>query len=232
MVLNHISNVLRQAKITFTSSSEMFRHNLDLLKHLLDKTTASDVNLHPQFTTESFWRKPDKAPVTYIGIYESDLLTMGIFILSPHMKLPLHDHPEMYGLIKVLTGKIKVTSFSMNEDPNMVYASDPPITFTAEKHPDDILDTASQTCILDPKKRNIHEIESVDGPAAFLDILSPPYCSQENSNNSRKCTYFKVLEHLSGKLCRLREMRPPNWYWNDVYLYEGPQIVHQKSFVQ
>ncbi|KAI4460532.1 hypothetical protein MML48_5g00004063 [Holotrichia oblita] len=157
MVLNHISTVLRQARLTFTSSSEAFRSNLEILKHLLDKTTATDVNLHPQFMTESLWMKPDKAPVTYIGIYENDLLTMGIFILSPDMKLPLHDHPQI-------------------EDPSVIYSNDPPLKFSAEKHPDEFMETISPTCILDPKQRNIHEIESVDGPAAFLDILSPPYC--------------------------------------------------------
>lgn len=232
MVLNHISSVLRQARVTFTCSSEIFRANLDILKHLLDKTTSSDVNLHPQFMTESLWLKPDKAPVTYIGIFENELLTMGIFILSPDMKLPLHDHPGMYGLIKVLSGKIKVSSYTMTEEPTDVYSNLPPIQFSAERHPDELMDAQSPTCILDPKQRNIHEIESVDGPAAFLDILSPPYCSRENPHDSRKCTYFKVLERLSGKSYQLKEINPPNWYWNDTYMYEGPKLVQQrKSFV-
>lgn len=175
--------------------------------------------------------KPDKAPVTYIGIYENELLTMGIFILSPDMKLPLHDHPQMYGLIKVLFGKIKVTSFTVSDDPSSIYSNDPPLNFKAEKHPDEFMETVTTTCVLDPKQRNIHEIESVEGPAAFLDILSPPYCSRENPNNTRKCTYFKVLEHLGGNVFRLNEINPPNWYWNDTYLYEGPQVVQQKSLV-
>ena len=33
----------------------------------------------------------------------------------------------------------------------------------------------STCCILSPDKSNIHKIESVEGPAAFLDILAPPY---------------------------------------------------------
>ena len=33
----------------------------------------------------------------------------------------------------------------------------------------------STCCILSPDKSNIHKIESVGGPAAFLDILAPPY---------------------------------------------------------
>ena len=33
----------------------------------------------------------------------------------------------------------------------------------------------STCCILSPSQSNIHKIESVGGPAAFLDILAPPY---------------------------------------------------------
>lgn len=225
MVLNHISSVLRQAKITFTSAPEVFRTNLDILKHLLDKTTAADVNLHPQFMSKSLWMQPDKAPVTYIGIFENELVSMGIFILRPGMKLPLHDHPQMYGLIKVLSGKIKVTSFSIGEDAAL-YAKTSPLGFPAEKHPEEVMGTDAPSCMLDPKMRNIHEIESIGGPAAFLDVLSPPYCTWESANNTRKCTYFKVCEHLSGKLYRLCEISPPQWYWNDTHLYEGPELIH------
>ena len=33
----------------------------------------------------------------------------------------------------------------------------------------------SGCCLLSPAESNIHKIESVGGPAAFLDILAPPY---------------------------------------------------------
>ena len=100
--MNQINAVFRQAVVTFTCNREVFQQNLDLLKNLLNKIGARDVNLNPRFMGEQLWNSPGKAPVTYIDIVENNVLTMGVFVLKPGMRLPLHDHPQMYGLIKVL----------------------------------------------------------------------------------------------------------------------------------
>ncbi|CAH1996633.1 unnamed protein product [Acanthoscelides obtectus] len=201
----HINNVLKQAILTFTSKSELFAPNLNALSNLLEKITAEDVNLQPQFATESLWSRPGKAPVTCIDIYEDENLTMGIFILKPGGNLPLHNHPEMYGLIKVISGKVKITSYSLNtpktlEVDRRSFMDDHPTKLfsrknivTAELVSSEILDTSSKPCMLEPNEKNLHEIESVDGPAAFLDILAPPYGTMIPNNGPRLCSYFAVL---------------------------------------
>ncbi|VEN44307.1 unnamed protein product [Callosobruchus maculatus] len=233
---SHINSVLKQAILTFTSKPELFTPNLNALAALLDKTTAEDVNLQPQFSTESLWSRPGKAPVTCIDIYEDQNITMGIFILKPGGHLPLHNHPEMYGLIKVISGKVRITSYSLNtpktlEVDRRSFKDDPPpaLVFsrkkilTAELVSSEIVDTSSKPCMLEPNDKNLHEIESVDGPAAFLDILAPPYSTLIPNNGPRLCSYFAVLSQVSPNVFKLQEIKSPSWYWNDMFPYTGPE---------
>nr|CAI5837332.1 unnamed protein product [Callosobruchus analis] len=231
----HINNVLKQAIITFTSKPELFGSNLTALAALLDKTTAEDVNLQPQFSSESYWSRPGKAPLTCIHIYEDQNITMNIFILKPAGHLPLHNHPEMYGLIKVISGKVRITSYSLNtlktQKIDRSLKEDPPPSLasssrevTAELFSSEIVDTSSKPCMLEPNNKNLHEIESVDGPAAFLDILAPPYSTPTPNNGPRLCSYFAVLNQLSPNIFKLQEIKSPSWYWNDMFPYTGPEL--------
>lgn len=226
---NQISAVLTQALSTFRNTSkEVIAQNIEVLKNLLDKTMASDVDLPAKFLTDSIWQKRQKAPVTYIDIYEDDLVSMGIFILKPGMKLPLHDHPAMYGLIKVIAGRLKISSFSIQTELNKNSDKMYPDELLVEKHPDIIADPSSQTCVLEPESKNLHEIESMEEPAAFLDILSPPYETPMPQFGPRKCTYFKIIKQLSPKLFNVSEIPTPTWFWNDVSPYTGPELFKQK----
>ncbi|XP_018579935.1 2-aminoethanethiol dioxygenase [Anoplophora glabripennis] len=235
---NHINNVLKQAITTFTCKPEVFSLNLHSLISLLDKTTAEDVNFPFEFTKERVWKQPRKAPVTCIDIFENSHVTMGIFILKPGGRLPLHNHPEMYGLIKVIAGKVKITSYSLNTERTLEIdrrsfkgESAPPISFghkqllTAELSSSEIVDTTSTTCMLEPNRKNLHEIESIDGPAAFLDILAPPYGTIIPNVGPRLCSYYAVLSQISSNIFRLQEIRSPSWYWTDAFPYSGPELV-------
>ncbi|KAK4875194.1 hypothetical protein RN001_011616 [Aquatica leii] len=214
--------------LTFTCKKEIFHQNLEILRAILDKITADDVDLHPQFMRDSLWNRPNKAPVTYIDIFEDRNVSMGIFILKPGMRLPLHDHPEMYGLIKVLTGTVKITNFSLRKDyahEHYSHSINAPSHITVERNADLIVDNSSEPCILDPLVGNLHEIESVEGPAAFLDVLAPPYETEIIGNGQRKCTYYKILKEIAPRIFKLEEINAPSWFWNDTYPYTGPQIL-------
>ena len=51
-------------------------------------------------------------PVTYIGIYEDRDISVGIFIIRRGCRIPLHNHPGMYGVIKVVHGKVDVATYT------------------------------------------------------------------------------------------------------------------------
>ncbi|XP_071528075.1 regucalcin-like isoform X2 [Panulirus ornatus] len=50
-------------------------------------------------------------------IYEDNDVTICIFILKRGVRLPLHDHPGMYGLLKVVHGCVSVQSYSLIGNP-------------------------------------------------------------------------------------------------------------------
>lgn len=234
---SQIQKVLRQALITFTSKPDVFSTNLQILSNILDKLTAEDVKLDMvKFATREGVSEPTPAPVTYIHIYEDSTVTMGIFILRQNKKLPLHNHPKMHGLIKVLAGKVRITSYSLNTPKTLEVDSQSwkntqhhsPLRFapkriiTAELTGDDIVGGTSKPCLLEPNIKNIHEIYSSDGPAAFLDILAPPYMTEIENSELRHCSYYSILGSVMPTIFHLQEIRNPSWYWTDTAPYLGP----------
>ncbi|KAF7272719.1 2-aminoethanethiol dioxygenase [Rhynchophorus ferrugineus] len=234
---SHILNVLKQALITFStkkSKPDTFTSNLQALIELLDKTTAEHVNFPTHFLNPDTWTHAGKAPVSCIGIFEDDQVSMGIFILKPNGKLPLHNHPQMHGLIKVIAGQVKIVSYSLNtektkevdqkgiqdDDSVCIRHRQKHGIVTAELTGVTIANSSSPTCTLEPDFKNLHEIQSLDGPAAFLDILAPPY----DYPIARHCSYYARLSQVAPSIFRLQEIRSPSWYWTDSYPYTGPDL--------
>lgn len=91
----------------------------------------------------------------------------------------------------------------------------------ASKLPDCILtEFDKQTLSLQPEKGNIHSITALDGPAAFIDFLAPPY-----TNSERQCHYFQVesSDHVND-VHTLKEVNCPSWYWCSHAPYLGPMV--------
>jgi cysteamine dioxygenase len=216
----------------------VFDENFEKLKALADQLTAADVKLNIDNLQAA---KPVRyeSPVTYISVYEDALVTVSIFIVKSGEKLPLHDHPHMYGILKVIAGTVKIQSYTAVS--NNAFAESPSSvgrlfcqtsksrTQRAIKMPEVLVNANDGACFLTPSERNLHEIQSVDGPAAFLDILSPPYVEI----GERSCHYFKeengdVPGPVSSET-RLIHIPSPPEYWNDVATYEGPTIRYLAS---
>lgn len=98
---------------------------------------------------------------------------------------------------------------------------------------------SSGPCLLTPVRNNLHQIHAVDGPAAFLDILAPPY----NPDDGRDCHYYKVLQcaletgsdakgHQEGEQGEkekeeevwLLEVPQPEDFWCGGEAYPGPEV--------
>jgi len=162
----------------------------------------------------------DKAPVTYISVHEDCDFSISIFIIHGHSRIPLHNHPDMHGLLQVVHGSLEVSCY--NKIPLSELTSDDlPEALRNKQHlvekgyivPAETImlraptDKNSGPLLLEPDKDNYHEIWNAgDKPAVFLDILAPPYTNQEESEDTntdqpsnkeqRHCDFYKIARPM------------------------------------
>lgn len=220
-----IEILAKQAMKTF-GETRLCQKSLDKLWNLMNKITAEDVVLDKNIL-DYVSRQP--APMCVMDIFENKDITIAIFILKHGVTMPMHDHPGMHGLLKVISGVVELNSYSLRTKSDHVIKLNEEIA--AVKHRSIALHSNSPACILTPSEKNLHEISCVEGPAAFLDILSPPYDVDEFGKGPRPCTFFKVVNF---KLCTesadvVEEVQlsvtesPPDFYSSSLK-YTGPEL--------
>lgn len=254
-----IEKVFQLAVATFSKkiNSESAKRNLDILIAQTNQLTGADVGLDlcsvlnsgsPKNTSDSHepsdkYTQGPKAPVTYIPVSENRDVSIGIFVIREGQGIPLHDHPHMHGIIKCLKGTLKITSFTKKEDqrgtvpdrikrsPHFVEKIRYGELFQAEQGEMTHLTAESNSCVLGPHKSNIHRVESVGGPAAFLDILAPPYNidppSYAEDKQERDCHYFRELSESNPENPNIKWLimsDPPASFFCDTEPYMGPRI--------
>ena len=166
----------------------------------MDLLSAADCGLHAGGPSAA-----PGSPVCYHHIHSDAELSIGIFVLPPGASLPLHDHPGMTVLSKLLFGSLDVTSF---DAPSAEAAASPPPLrpslfggLIGESSPERLLHCAapsrrvvsapSAPLRLEPTKGNIHAFVALEHTAIF-DVLTPPY----NEFEGRSCHYYEAVEEV------------------------------------
>ncbi|KAK7446623.1 hypothetical protein BaRGS_00040255 [Batillaria attramentaria] len=232
-----IQQLARLASRTFSrlnTSEGVQPDKISQLKSALGEITAADVNFDANFIKQrdSALASRARAPVTYIHLWEDDTFSMGIFVVKGGGRLPLHDHPGMFGLIKVIHGTLKIISLSevegvpVPDDVNMqVKRWQKPRLKSVTVDREGIVSSGDGCCQLTPSRGNFHEITAVSDVAAFVDILAPPY----NKSQDRDCHYYsEVLKNSASASARnvkwLIPVPQPLDFWCDTVDYTGPHI--------
>ena len=148
-------------------------------------------------------------------------MSFRIFILPPGVQIPLHDHPGMSVISRVLYGSVHIQAYDLVKKCTESSGKKHVAQLCVDK-----VATAPYTTELLPACGNLHElIGGDDVGCAVLDIITPPY----DSNGGRDCTYFRVLdsienaENTSEKLVVLESYEPLDF---DVVpeAYRGPEL--------
>lgn len=205
-----LARIFQQAVYTFNAANHLeLPRNLSVLKSLVDTFRYSDLELDRYFVSRQFFNQPDKAPCTYVGLYEDPTFSMSVFIMAENYTMPMHDHPNMHGLLKCIAGNLKIQSYSIDSEKEAplnvlerLYALNPDVRPPPRKYINCIrepaveVDENSPATLLTPDQRNIHQITAIGGPVAFFDILTPPYDTfiAARPHLKRKCTFLKVAD--------------------------------------
>ncbi|KAJ0080643.1 hypothetical protein Patl1_10501 [Pistacia atlantica] len=160
-------------------------------------------------------------------------LQIGIFCMPPSSIIPLHNHPGMTVLTKLLYGSVLVRSYDWLDLPELSDSTQGPLglkdarTARPAKLVRDCEMTAPcGTTVLYPTSGgNIHSFKALT-PCALFDALSPPYCSEDDRN----CSYFRLIPRrdLQGtaEVCWLEEIQLPENFVVRSGAYKGPTIRH------
>lgn len=107
---------------------------------------------------------------------------LGIFLIPKHHRIPLHDHPGMLVISKLLVGTLHVKSYSKG----------PP--GTAMRREGLLSGDKFAALITYPEEGNLHEFTALESCAIF-DVLLPPY----NPQDGRHCQYYVESREVSPK---------------------------------
>lgn len=230
-----IQKIARQARLTFRGAgggdAKGFAENVTQLRKLVSEIRAEDLKIRPRKSAQAPVSVPHNPPVTYMHICETDGFSMGVFLLKGGSSIPLHDHPGMHGMLKVLYGTVRISGFDKTEP--QAAANSGSVLRAVLRSSGEYSDS-SPPCLLSPHRDNLHQISAVDGPAAFLDILAPPY----DPDDGRDCHYYKLLPpqapaspeqttegaaEASGEVWLL-EIPQPDDFWCGGEPYPGPKV--------
>lgn len=158
-------------------------------------------------------------------------MSVSIFALRKGSALPLHDHPEMHGFLKCIHGSLEIKCFSKIWEKRIIpedgglpkcCAHDQKILMVGAQKEADILlqEGDGKVAVLQVNKNNVHEIRAVDGDAAFIDFLAPPY-----NNQDRDCHFFTVdnADHIND-FYTLKQIDTPSSYYCHSAPYRGPSL--------
>ncbi|WMV21475.1 hypothetical protein MTR67_014860 [Solanum verrucosum] len=218
-------------------------HDIQRLTSLLDSLEPKDFKFTAPSLEFSSTNPPGtvEAPlVTYIKIHECNKFSIGIFCLPPSGVIPLHNHPGMTVLSKLLSGTMHATSYDWvhNHDhqANHYRGQQESRMRLAKVYVDADFTAPCKSSVLFPESGgNMHCFKALT-PCILLDVLGPPYSEPEG----RHCTYYQhySYDHISfsdgNKEMKMKEDETRSYAWLEerkdeqfVVLggtYDGPTI--------
>lgn len=175
------------------------------LATLMDQLTPASLGMQPGQLPPVLGRLP-RGTIRTLSILEAAGVEVVVFCFPTDSRIPLHDHPGMTVLSKVLYGSLSVQSYdwatpltaselrgldteqarqhSLGHAQSVSSATKLPPR-TAVSRGGAVLTQDTPTVVLEPDVGNLHSFHAT-AVTSVLDVLMPPY----NEDEGRDCHYF------------------------------------------
>ncbi|KRX49155.1 2-aminoethanethiol dioxygenase [Trichinella murrelli] len=161
-MMSLIQRIINQAELVARSKCDVASVEFKQLKDLMNQVRAKDLNYNGSKAFEQLgYIESDMkhAPCLYTEVYQNERMNVCIFCVPNGREIPLHDHPYMCGIMKIIEGKALVEAYSHAAlpPPNIVdgvpveVVMHPPMQMTCEDQPG----------VFTPYERNFHRVTSV-----------------------------------------------------------------------
>ena len=176
---------------------------------MMDLLTAAEVGLEPHRAL------PPGSPVGYYHVYKDPLLSIGIFVIPAGGSIPLHDHPGMTVLSKLLFGSLRVTTYDMPDGdqggspprlPSLPWMGQQARPLRVGPAVSAVVSAPCATLRLEPHKGNIHQFNALQDTAIF-DVLTPPY----DDFAGRSCHYYELEQADPADPASAAELHEVGW---------------------
>ncbi|CAN6162345.1 unnamed protein product [Urochloa humidicola] len=234
--MDAIQKLYEVCKASLSEKGPLSSEAIDKVRTVLDKITPTDVGLECESqaarrSPQALSRKrvfPSSPAIRYRHIYECKSFSIGIFCIPASSIIPLHNHPGMIVLSKVLYGTVHVKSYDWidkAEPLNLLKVRPARVVRDGE------MSAPCGAMILHPEEGgNIHAFKAIT-PCAILDILTPPYSSE----GGRHCSYFRRCPKSDPSGDLLNRTKGSEFVWLEEYqprdsfvikrdLYTGPAL--------
>ncbi|PAN12893.1 hypothetical protein PAHAL_2G298800 [Panicum hallii] len=182
-------------------------------------SSSSDDEASPRAAARRLLSTRGFTRITYVHIHECDDFSMGVFCFPAGATLPLHDHPHMVVLSKLLYGSMRVSSYDWDTAPRSGPRKGGLAKVVAV---DELREAPCRASVLFPQSGgNIHTLTAAT-PCALLDVLAPPYAE----DLGRPSTYFSDMPvpSLPG-FAVLEQAELPEDFRVVGAPYVGPELV-------
>jgi hypothetical protein len=160
-------------------------------------------------------------------ICETEDFEMVLFIMGKGALIPLHDHPDMTVMSKVLYGKIQATSLDWIASESGIENGTKSSELRLASVTSNVIVDESEVRALYSKNGNIHELYA-HADAIMFDLLLPPYTED---GGDRDVGYYQVIEqdNVDAELNAARLSQAQEKIHEPRQLAHSMQEVHLSS---
>lgn len=176
--IHHMELLARSHHFGRKSYSQVAKKGVELLTGLDISSDSYKVAVDNSYESgNNFW--------LWNRLYKKPKMLGGILTIGDDI-VPLHDHPGAVGMVRIISGRVKVWQFEIFKNNKDNSTATLKLINLTVLNPGD-------TAYLTPEFGNIHALQALGGECSMLDFFIPPY------NRSKRNWYEPLSKNWKNK---------------------------------